>query len=106
MLNFVGAAPLPLSRAPATPVGPRCCTEAPSKYSVGDKVRVAVSPMVFYSVSGAVNQPTDITGCTGTIAKIIDKVNGFAISATKPVVVKFSEPRFMGHFDDDELEPA
>lgn len=104
MLNFVLASPLSLARARVSRTSPACCAEAPSQYSAGDKVRVSASPLIFYHVSGAMNKPTDVSGASGTVLKVVDKVEGVPISATKPVVVKFTEPKFMGHFDDDELE--
>jgi hypothetical protein len=77
-----------------------------SRFSAGDAVRVAGKPLLLYHLASARNEPFDVQGMEGTVFNVIDEVAGSPISATKPVVVKFVDPKFMAHFDDDELEPV
>ncbi|GAB0491973.1 hypothetical protein MMPV_003231 [Pyropia vietnamensis] len=67
--------------------------------SEGMKVRVSV-PTVMYHVPKRGGKPLDLQGMTGSVKKVI----GGGISANRPVVVQFAEPKFFGHFDAAELE--
>jgi Ferredoxin thioredoxin reductase variable alpha chain len=69
-------------------------------------VRVATKPLILYHLATSRNQPCDVHGMEGVVQKVIDEVAGSPITATKPVVVKFADPKFIGHFDDSELEPT
>lgn len=73
---------------------------------MGDSVRVSKSPLILYVVPGKRNEECDVHGMCGKVEKIISTHDGVQITATKPVVVAFDEPKFKAHFDDDELEEA
>lgn len=79
---------------PAAPV-----MVAQEDLSEGMKVRVSV-PTLMYHVPKRGGKPMDLQGMTGSVKKVV----GGGISANRPVVVQFTEPKFFGHFDAAELE--
>lgn len=48
--------------------------------------------------------PFDVKGLEGEITKNILEADGADLSATKPLVVRFQNPKFMAHFEESELE--
>lgn len=59
-----------------------------------------------YHVPGFKGEEHDVKGLVGEVKNVIHTVNGHVITATKPVLVVFKDPKFRAHFDDDELEEA
>jgi Ferredoxin thioredoxin reductase variable alpha chain len=73
-------------------------------FSVGDKVRVATSVVVYHHLEHR-NQPFDIVGQEGEVIDVVKELNGKPISANFPFVVKFSN-KFRAHLQGHELEKA
>jgi len=46
----------------------------------------------------------DIKGYEGEVVKVILERNGKELSLNRPVQVKFTDPKFVGHFEEEELE--
>jgi len=65
----------------------------------GMAVRVCV-PTVMHHLPRQGGKPVELNGMTGTVKKIYTS----DLSANRPVVVQFSDPKFSGHFDAAELE--
>eukprot|EP00187_Rhodella_violacea_P001899 CAMPEP_0174891060 /NCGR_PEP_ID=MMETSP0167-20121228/6164_1 /TAXON_ID=38298 /ORGANISM="Rhodella maculata, Strain CCMP736" /LENGTH=127 /DNA_ID=CAMNT_0016129077 /DNA_START=40 /DNA_END=423 /DNA_ORIENTATION=+ len=95
----------PARRSPLSPLPCRLPSRPASSvvvavFAPGDAVRVKKA-IKMYHVGKTKGSPVDVKGMQGVVAKIIDTD---VISATKPVVVKFAEPKFMAHFEEEELE--
>lgn len=69
----------------------------------GQKVRVSAS-VVMYHYPTHRNEPHDVQGLEGEIWKDVQYKDGVEMSATKPYVVKFKDPKFIAHFGSDEIE--
>jgi len=67
--------------------------------SDGMAVRVCV-PTLMHHLPKHGGKPVDLIGKTGTVKKIYTS----DLSANRPVVVQFTDPKFSGHFDAAELE--
>lgn len=71
-------------------------------FSVGDKVRVAASVVVYHHPEHR-NQAFDVKGQEGEVISVIKELKGKPISANFPFVVKFSG-KFRAHLQAHELE--
>ena len=81
---------------------PECLTEAEAmscgaweecSFNVGDRVRVVSDAVVYH-------HPKHKAG----LASVARDGSGAALSANRPVVVQFEEPRLTAHFEEGELE--
>ncbi|CAM9377353.1 unnamed protein product [Chrysoparadoxa australica] len=73
---------------------------------IGDTVRVKAEGVKFYHMKAFPPEGLDATGMEGTVKdiKLFSKKTGKEISANRPVMVVFTEPKFIAHFEFDELE--
>ncbi len=69
---------------------------------VGDRVRVKNSVMVYHHPAHR-NEPFDVKGLDGEVARIVVEWHGRPVSANLPVLVQFDK-KFRAHFRDDEVE--
>lgn len=72
-------------------------------FKPGQKVRVKKS-LIMYHHPKHKNSPYDMEGLEGEIKGDISEREGVRLSATKPFVVQFANPKFVAHFDDTEIE--
>lgn len=95
------------SRAVASPRRPRIVktttTNITMEIPIGSKVRVKTA-VEMYHVPNHRNEPFDVVGLEGVVSMSFIETWGKESTATKPYQVKFVEPKFMAHFDEDELE--
>lgn len=71
-------------------------------FSVGDKVRVANSVVVYHHPEHR-NQAFDLKGQEGEVIQVIKELHGKPISANFPFIVKFGA-KFRAHLQSNELE--
>jgi len=71
-------------------------------FSVGDKVRVAQSVVVYHHPEHR-QAAFDIKGLEGEVAAVVKELNGKPISANFPYLVKFPN-KFRAHLQAHELE--
>ncbi len=71
--------------------------------AVGQAVRVCTS-VTMYHFPKHRNDPYDVQGLEGVIAKDLRYRDGVEMTANKPYLVKFLTPKFSAHFSEDELE--
>jgi hypothetical protein len=71
-------------------------------FSVGDKVRVKDSVVVYHHPAHR-NQAFDLNGQEGEVLEVIKELNGKPISANFPFLVKF-DTKFRAHLQAHELE--
>jgi hypothetical protein len=69
---------------------------------IGDRVRVKQSVVIYHHPEQK-QQPVDIQGLEGEIAKIMTDWEGRAISPNFPILVSFSK-KFKAHLKNSELE--
>jgi hypothetical protein len=69
---------------------------------VGDRVRVKKSVIVYHHPAHR-NEPFDVKGLDGEVARIVVEWHGRPVSANLPVLVQFDK-KFRAHFRDDEVE--
>jgi hypothetical protein len=69
---------------------------------IGDRVRVKQSVVIYHHPEQK-QQPLDIQGLEGEIAKIMTDWEGRPISPNFPIVVSFSK-KFKAHLKNSELE--
>lgn len=70
---------------------------------VGARVRVKCE-VIMYHVPSKRNEEVNVEGMEGVISGDLRLKDGVEMTATKPWMVKFAEPKMIGHFDDGELE--
>jgi hypothetical protein len=70
---------------------------------VGDRVRIIESVKV-YHIPAHKGKPTEIRGYEGVIDKVITEWQGRPVSANFPLLVKFDEPKFRAHLQENEVE--
>lgn len=73
-------------------------------FSVGDKVRVASSVVVYHHPEHR-NQAFDLKGQEGEVIQVIKELHGKPISANFPYLVKLGA-KFRAHLQASELEKA
>lgn len=71
-------------------------------FSVGDKVRVANSVVVYHHPEHR-NQAFDLKGQEGEVIQVIKELHGKPISANFPFLIKFGA-KFRAHLQANELE--
>jgi Ferredoxin thioredoxin reductase variable alpha chain len=71
-------------------------------FSVGDKVRVAISVIVYHHPQHR-NEAFDIVGQEGEVLQVVKELDGKPISANFPFLVKFDN-KFRAHLQGHELE--
>eukprot|EP00188_Purpureofilum_apyrenoidigerum_P003224 Plantae.Rhodophyta-Purpureofilum_apyrenoidigerum.ctg3323.p2 GENE.Plantae.Rhodophyta-Purpureofilum_apyrenoidigerum.ctg3323~~Plantae.Rhodophyta-Purpureofilum_apyrenoidigerum.ctg3323.p2 ORF type:complete len:103 (-),score=26.06 Plantae.Rhodophyta-Purpureofilum_apyrenoidigerum.ctg3323:359-667(-) len=81
--------------------GRRVCSVM-AELASGDKVRVKDS-VIMYHVAKQ-KDGMDAKGLEGEVVKVILDRNGVPLTLNRPVQVKFSDPKFIGHFEETELE--
>mmetsp|Transcript_41140 Transcript_41140/g.102916 ORF Transcript_41140/g.102916 Transcript_41140/m.102916 type:complete len:154 (-) Transcript_41140:62-523(-) len=76
-------------------------------FKAGDKVRVVSDDVVFFHVKPA-EFPDGYTvpkGAEGVVFKVAtEDRQGRAVSANRPLIIKFEDPKFQAHFEACELE--
>ena len=79
-----------------------------SDFNVGDRVRVAQSSIVLFTVKDHPDGYSVPKGAEGQIVKVITKdlKSGKPVSPNRPLLVKFENPKFQAHFEARELEKA
>lgn len=70
--------------------------------NIGSRVRVKESVIVYHHPEHR-NQPFDMKGQEGDVAKIVKEWEGRPVSANLPVVVQFNK-KFKAHLKESELE--
>jgi len=78
-------------------------------FKEGDKVKVVTDDVVLFHVQPK-DHPDGYTvpkGSEGIVNKVAtEDRQGRAVSANRPLIVKFENPKFMAHFEACELEKA
>ncbi|CAM9311665.1 unnamed protein product [Phaeothamnion confervicola] len=71
----------------------------------GDRVKVVAEGVKFFHIMKYKDDGFDPHGLEGEVKdiKLVDKKKGVEITANRPVMVAFTEPKFMGHFEFQEL---
>lgn len=69
----------------------------------GDKVRVSKSVRM-YHVPKSGKDGVDVKGMEGEVLAVVLEKDGVPLSFNRPVRVKFTDPKFTGHFEETELE--
>lgn len=69
----------------------------------GARVRVKVD-VEMYHIPNHRNEPYNVAGMEGVVNIDLPVKWTDVITATKQYQVKFTDPKFMAHFDADELE--
>lgn len=108
---FVSHLPVPRLAAPS-------CTRLKSTYQSrrprsvaatvlaiekGSRVRVKVD-LEMYHIPNHRNEPFNVKGLEGVVSLDLPVKWTDVITATKQFQVKFTDPKFMAHFDDSEIE--
>lgn len=71
--------------------------------ALGTRVRVKTS-VIMYHYPKQRNKEVDVLGLEGTVTGDLREKEGIEMTATKPYMVRFEEPKFIAHFGEDELE--
>ncbi|KAJ8902925.1 hypothetical protein NDN08_006243 [Rhodosorus marinus] len=82
-----------------------CMGSATPQFESGVKVRVK-SSVIMYHLPSKRGQEVDVKGLEGEVQKTTLEKDGVPLTLNRPVLVKFTDPRFSGHFAEDELEPV
>lgn len=91
-----------LPRASAEPAAAAAPT-TPAGLAKGARVRVKAD-VELYVVGGYKGEAYNVNGLEGVVFMNVFDKWGPEITSTKPYQVKFTDPKFMAHFDEDELE--
>ncbi len=93
---------------------PECLTEAEAmscgaweecSFNVGDRVRVVSDAVVYHHPKHKAGLAVrGLVGSVSGLASVARDGSGAALSANRPVVVQFEEPRLTAHFEEGELE--
>ncbi len=109
-MAFVSHTPLPRATAKCrTETSPRrrrtmsTAVSTTMELPIGTKVRVKAKIEMFHYPNHR-NEAFDVSGLEGVVSTYLIDKWGKASTATKPYQVKFEDPKFMAHFDEDELE--
>mmetsp|Transcript_5524 Transcript_5524/g.7755 ORF Transcript_5524/g.7755 Transcript_5524/m.7755 type:complete len:105 (-) Transcript_5524:2187-2501(-) len=82
----------------------RCLCMGSAQFEDGAKVRVR-SSVIMYHIPSKRGEEVDAKGLEGEVQKTTLERDGIPLTLNRPVLVKFTKPRFSGHFAEDELEP-
>ena len=74
-------------------------------FNVGDRVRVVSDAVVYHHPKHKAGLAVrGLVGSVSGLASVARDGSGAALSANRPVVVQFEEPRLTAHFEEGELE--